>query len=371
MPDVKPNQFFGLVCLCGSALAIASGQNTLPDTRGPQPPRLRAEADLAPASMASHRPGTNNLGIKGTRFTINDQPVFLLGISYYGALGAPNETVLRDLEDMQRYGINWIRVWANWAAFQQDVAAIDEDGHPRKDQLEKLKWLLSQCDRRGMAVDLTLSRGNGVTGPARLQTLPGHLRAVETLLTQLRPWRNWYLDLGNERNIQDKRFVSYADLKALRAFARQLDPARLVTASHAGDLSQEAVREYLENVQVDFLAPHRPRQAESPGQTMAVTKQLLQWAAALGKPAPVHYQEPFRRDFGGWQPRANDFLEDLKDAMEGGAAGWCLHNGDGRSQPEGNPRRSFDLHNQRLFDQLDPEEQTVLEKMQSLRRPTK
>jgi hypothetical protein len=307
MPDVKPNQFFGLVCLCGSALAIASGQNTLPDTRGPQPPRLRAEADLAPASMASHRPGTNNLGIKGTRFTINDQPVFLLGISYYGALGAPNETVLRDLEDMQRYGINWIRVWANWAAF----------------------------------------------------------------LTQLRPWRNWYLDLGNERNIQDKRFVSYADLKALRAFARQLDPARLVTASHAGDLSQEAVREYLENVQVDFLAPHRPRQAESPGQTMAVTKQLLQWAAALGKPAPVHYQEPFRRDFGGWQPRANDFLEDLKDAMEGGAAGWCLHNGDGRSQPEGNPRRSFDLHNQRLFDQLDPEEQTVLEKMQSLRRPTK
>ena len=39
-----------------------------------------------------HTADTNRatvLGIDGTRFTLNGKPTFLLGISYYGALGAP------------------------------------------------------------------------------------------------------------------------------------------------------------------------------------------------------------------------------------------------------------------------------------------
>jgi len=76
---------------------------------------------------------------------------------------------------------------------------------------------------------------------------------------------------------------------------------------------------------------------------------------------PVHYQEPFRRGFRPqqWEPPADAFLTDLTQARAG-AAGWCFHNGDQKDKPEGQPRRSFDLREKRLFDQLDDEEAKVL-----------
>lgn len=55
-----------------------------------------------------------------------------------------------------------------------------------------------------MVVDVTFSRGNGATGPPRLQTLEAHRRVIETVLPALKPWRNWYLHLSNERNIRDQ-----------------------------------------------------------------------------------------------------------------------------------------------------------------------
>ena len=43
----------------------------------------------ADASGNWNAPGQTVLGIADTQFTINGQPTFLLGISYYGGLGAP------------------------------------------------------------------------------------------------------------------------------------------------------------------------------------------------------------------------------------------------------------------------------------------
>jgi hypothetical protein len=308
------------------------------------------------------------LGIEGTQFTLNGQPTFLAGVSYYGALGASRESVQRDLDDVQRCGFNWLRVWATWAAFENDVSAVDPEGRAREAFLERLKWLVEECDRRGLVVDVTLSRGNGITGVARLQTLDAHRRAVETLVTGLKPYRNWYLDLGNERNIRDSRHVSFADLKELRERVRQLDPHRLLTASHAGDISREELQEYLLSVRVDFVSPHRPRHPNSPKQTAAKSREYLASMKALGRVAPLHYQEPFRRGFQPqrWEPAADAFVTDLKESRAGGAAGWCFHNGDQKDQPESQPRRSFDLRERRLFEQLDGEERQVLEAIPSL-----
>jgi hypothetical protein len=75
---------------------------------------------------------------------------------------------------------------------------------------------------------------------------------------------------------------------------------------------------------------------------------------------PVHYQEPFRRGYTQWEPVAADFLADLRGAVTGGDAGWCLHNGTQRNAPDQEPRRSFDLRTRRLFDQLDSEERKVV-----------
>ncbi|MBI4584894.1 MAG: serine hydrolase [Planctomycetes bacterium] len=320
----------------------------------------RVEEGTVPAAPAAATTSPARLEVQGPRFLLNGQPAFLLGCSYYGALGAPEEAIRQDLDDLGRHGFNWIRVWATWAAFGGDVSAVDGEGNERQPYLDKLRWLISECGRRGLAVDVTLSRGNGATGPARLRSLEAHRRAVETLVAALRPLRNWYLDLANERNIADQRHVPFEELKALRGAVKRLDPERLVTASHGGDLSRDELKEYLLGVQADFVSPHRPRHARSARETEAKAREVLAWMRGFGRVAPLHYQEPFRRGYGEWQPAAGDFLADLEGARRGGAAGWCFHNGGEKGKGDGRPRRSFDLREKRLFEQLDEEERKAM-----------
>lgn len=305
------------------------------------------------------------LGIEGKQFTINGKPTFLSGISYYGALGASKDFIRRDLDDMQKYGFNWFRVWATWGAFDNEVSAVDPQGKPREPYLAKLRWLVAECDRRGIIVDVTLSRGNGVTGPVRLQSAEALRRAAKTIVTSLKPYRNWYLDMGNERNIRDRRFVSTEELAKLRKFIKGLYADRLVTASFVRDIKKDELKGILLDARVDFLAPHRPRHAKSAGQTTAQTKKYYEMMKQLGRTVPVHYQEPFRRGFTPkrWQPKAEHFLADLKAALEAGAAGWCLHNGDQKDKPQSKPRRSFDMREARLFDQLDEQEMKFIRQM--------
>jgi len=300
------------------------------------------------------------LAVEGTHFLVNGKPCFLLGISYYGGLGAPEESIREDLDDARRYGFNWLRVWATWAAFGNDVSAVGTDGRPREPYLGKLKWLAAECDRRGMVVDITLTRGrkspSGPTG-GWVADLASHERAVETLVTALESQRNWYLDLANEHDVRDGRFVPASEVKALRELVRRLDPTRLVTCSFGGhDLDEKELREQFVNIGLDFVTPHRPRTTESPRRTEAQTRTALPVLRRLGRPTPVHYQEPFRRGYGDWQPAAEDFLTDLRGAITGGAAGWCFHNGSQNGAPADRPRRSFDLRDKRLFEQLDKEE---------------
>jgi hypothetical protein len=308
---------------------------------------------------AAQEPAGHTLGIDGDRFTIDGQPTFLLGLSYYGGLGATEESIARDLDDAQRHGINWIRVWANWGAFDADVSAVDRQGQAREPFLARLQGLVAECDRRGLVVDVTLSRGPALGGGG-VASAEAHRRAVETLIGSLAGHRNWYLDLANERNIADERFVGIDELAELRAVARRFDPRLLVTASSGGDISQDELRDLLLVVEVDFLCPHRPRDAASPADTEELSRRYRQWMETVGRVVPLHYQEPFRRDYGDWQPAAEDFLADLRGAVAGGAAGWCLHNGDRRTAADGQPRRSFDLRERRLLEQLDDEEQAAL-----------
>lgn len=296
------------------------------------------------------------LGIEGTQFTLSGKPTFLLGISYYAALSASEDFIRRDLDDIERHGFNWLRVWATWGISDHDVSAVNAGGGPREPFLGKLKWLVAECDRRGLIVDVTLTRSS-----ERIANLEAHQRAVEVIVRALKPYRNWYLDLANERDVRDARYVSPVELKKLRELVRRLDPSRLVTASFGGhDLSEQDVRESLLTTGLDFLTPHRPRDAASPAQTEASTRQCLALTKTLGHPAPVHHQEPFRRGYGRWEPNSDDFLRDLRGAIAGGAAGWCFHNGSQRNAADNRPARSFDMRQQRLFDQLDEEERKVV-----------
>src|SRR5207249_4292560 len=140
------------------------------------------------------------IGVEGGRFTLDGKPAFLLGISYYGGVGASDESLGKDLDDMKRHGFNWMRVWATWAAFDGDVSAVDrQSGKPRPEQMARLKRLIKEADGRGIIVNVTISRGDAVAGPSRLQGLEPHRTAVESLVTALKDQPNWYLDLANER----------------------------------------------------------------------------------------------------------------------------------------------------------------------------
>src|SRR4030095_4002051 len=77
---------------------------------------------------AAPPPSQHVLATQGTQFTVDGKATFLYGISYYGALAAPEEIVHRDFADMKRCGFNWIRMWANWRAFGANAAAVDEEG---------------------------------------------------------------------------------------------------------------------------------------------------------------------------------------------------------------------------------------------------
>ncbi|MDO9254702.1 MAG: nitrilase-related carbon-nitrogen hydrolase [Bacteroidales bacterium] len=307
-----------------------------------------------PASPATE------LGIKGTQFTINGIPTFLYGISYYAGLGASEEFILKDLADIKEHGFNWIRLWANWNGFNNDVSAVDSIGNPREPFFMKLKWIVSECDRQGIIVDVSLTRGKDNAGP-RLQTLDSHRRAVEAIVKLLKPYKNWYLDLANERDVKDQRFVSFEELKQLCETAKQIDSGLLVTASAGNDINRDDLREYLQTVHVDFICPHRPRNTGSIEQTQAKTLEYLAWMKEMGRMLPVNYQEPFRRGYTTWQPKAGDFVADLLNAKTGGAAGWCFHNGGQRDQVDEKPRRSFDMSEKRLFDQLDKDELEAIE----------
>jgi hypothetical protein len=132
-----------------------------------------------------------------TAWASKDAPRWInrrFGFSYYAGLGASEEFVRADLTDFQKSGFNWLRVWATCGLAEQDVSAVDSQGRPREPFLGKLQWLVAECDRRGLVVDVTLTRGKG--GAGQLPDLPSHQRAIETLVEALKTHRNWYLDLA-------------------------------------------------------------------------------------------------------------------------------------------------------------------------------
>jgi hypothetical protein len=297
------------------------------------------------------------LGIADGHFTIHGRPTFLLGFSYFAALGASDDFVRQDLNAFQQRRFNWLRVFATWNAFGTNLSVVNSAGERREPFIGNLKRLVWMCDSRGLIVDVTLARGKDA-----LPDLNFHKAAVTNLVTELRSYRNWYLDLANEHDVRDARFASDAELKALRDEVRRLDPDRLVTASFGGhDLGPDEIRTAVQDIGLDLICPHRPRNRESPAQTLAKTTNYLALLKQVGKSAPLHYQEPFRRDYSEWQPNAEDFLSDLRGALKGGAAGWCFHNGAARDASENASRRCFDLCAKRLFDQLDSEERKVVD----------
>ncbi|MCP4646082.1 MAG: cellulase family glycosylhydrolase [bacterium] len=319
------------------------------------------------ALAAAAEPQGPVLAVSPDAFLLDGEPRFLLGCSYYGALGVENpEAITQDLDDLKAHGFNWIRVWATWNAYDHNVSAVAPDGTVRAPYLDRLKQVCHLAGQRGMVVDVTVTR-EAAEEEAFPSSMEQHLAVMRTLTRELKPYRNLFFDVGNERNVGDARMVPMNEVAILIAAVKEVDPDRLCTASHAGgELQPNALGNYMDSGRVDFVAPHRPRHGGSPAETQAHTQRLLRGMDGLGRRVPILYQEAFRRDYNKFQPKVSDFVTDLEGARKGGAAGWCFHNGSvRRGSEDGRPRRSFDMrpNEGRLFDQLDDVERAFLEEL--------
>ena len=71
-----------------------------------------------------------------------------------------------------------------------------------------------------------------------------------------------------------------------------------------GDILTEGVASRIA-AGLDLLCPHRCKDSGSPAETRDDARHLLEAAEEAGRAIPVHYQEPFRRDYSrGWEPIA-------------------------------------------------------------------
>lgn len=296
------------------------------------------------------------LGISkdGKYFTIDGAPKYLNGISYYAGCSVSDPSwVTQDLDDMAAAGLNWIRIWTHWDA-GGNFCVTTPTGEVREPQMSRLKTIISECNKRGMIVDVTMHRGKSPVPSNQVE----HLACARTLATELLPYRNAYIDIGNERDVHDARYVSFEDMGELISTIKAIDPKRLCTASGVpGD--QDSLNKYLSIGHCDFICPHLCREKECPAQTKDTVKSFIDWMSKLGKRVPIHLQEPFRRDYASYQPTQDDFYRDDSGGKIADAAGWCFHNGSARGK---SLFRSFKMTDEcgRLFAQLDAVEKDML-----------
>ncbi len=306
--------------------------------------------------MHSNSQAATVLGISedGWQFTVNGKPTFLLGISYYGATSTERPGVWQEeLSQLHELGFNWIRIWVTWAQGDRNFSAVARDGNLAEPYWTRFKDIVADSNRIGIVVDVTFSR-------LLLADHQAHLKAVAEVARQLQPYRNLYIDVGNERNVEDIRFVSLSEVAELIAAIKKVDPERICTASDGGDTPTDGVASRIATG-LELLCPHRRGNINSPAETRDDARRLLKAVEETGRVVPIHYQQPFRRNSSRrWQPTASDFLTALDGAVRGNAAGWCFHNGSNRHSEDRRPYHSFNMSQQSLFEQFDREERDVV-----------
>lgn len=204
----------------------------------------------------------SDLIVRGTVITRDGKPFPYTGISFFNAIYNP--TFNRDpaertkwLEKFRSYGINVLRVWAQWdnkfefADVCPKCSLYYPDGRLRDENVRRLKEILTDADKLGMVVQLVLMSQESWNHGVRLAPQQAD-RAFAALAKELLPHRNLTIQIWNEFAEDVPRH-----LKTIKA----VDPRRLVTnspgtANHLGDHAHNQI--------LDFLTPHTSRQKHDP-----------------------------------------------------------------------------------------------------------
>lgn len=196
------------------------------------------------------------LGVSGTRFTLDGKAFPFTGVSFFNAIynpafNAPPEQRREWLNKFRTHGINVLRIWCQWdnalgfVDTKPTATMYQADGSLRAEHLATLKAILADADAEGFVIELCLFSQESFKESLKPEQQD---RAVASLARELKPWRNLALQIWNEK--------SHRTLEMLKIIKAE-DPRRLVTSSpgYAGELGGDE-----ENAALDFLTPHTSRQ---------------------------------------------------------------------------------------------------------------
>lgn len=210
-------------------------------------------------TLSARAQSKHELTISGTRFLLNGAPFPYSGITFFNAdynkeFNQSSAVRRQWMEKFQRYGINVLRIWAEWNISRRafvdtcdDCTLFYMDGRLRQENVARLKEMLTDADAEGMVIELTLF--NMVNFDDNIRMTPENsARALTALTHELLPYRNLTFQIWNE--------LSDHTLDHLKVI-KMADPKRLVTNAPGGE---GVLGDIKENIALDYLTPHTTRQ---------------------------------------------------------------------------------------------------------------
>jgi hypothetical protein len=261
------------------------------------------------------------LSIQGDRFAIDGTPKFLTFITYFGAMGAPN--VINDLRLIRSLGFDGVRIWPNLDTGPQLMYG---NGTLRPNELARLRAILDQARLERLVVDVTFTYEH-IAGMTPSTARLGIMAATDAL----RSYDNLLFDIQNERNVQDRRFMSEADVARIFAGIKSVDPTRIATCDNAlgEDWGPRWAADFTARLGLDVTAFHETRAPD--WYTFATYSSIIRTLRSNGRPA--YLQEPMATRDSYFRYPSNDraeyFLQAIANAKLAGAAAWCFHTEEG------------------------------------------
>ena len=248
--------------------------------------------------------------VSGTRFLLDGTSFPYTGISFFNAIYNPAFNQSREartewLRKFRKYGVNVLRVWAQWDSKRGFVDACAEcslylpDGGLRRQHVERLQQIAADADREGMIIELTLASHESWAEGTRLSP-EASASAYTALAREMLPFRNVTFQIWNEFS---DRVMDH--VRILRA----ADPKRLLTNAPGfdGDLGDPT-----QNAALDYLTPHTSRQSK--GKPWEIAPEEIRYLLARYR-KPVVDDEPARNgtpQFGGPRERTYPFDQILQ-----------------------------------------------------------
>ena len=220
------------------------------------------------------------LTIQGDRFAIDGTPKFLVFMSFFGAMGAPN--IEKDLHFLKSAGFDGVRIWPNLDTGPQ---LMNGDGSLRPDELRHLKLILDAARAEKMVVDVTFTYEH-ISGMTPATALTG----IVNTTNELRGYDNILFDIENERNVLDRRRMSEPEVERIYQALKAVDPNRIATASNSigEEEGPQFAADFTRRLGLDVVALHESR--KSYWYTLSFLQGAVSTMKQYGKPA--YLQEP-------------------------------------------------------------------------------